>query len=398
MRIKEVQAAEIDITPRPKTKPRTPRLAESVEGITPMSRYPAFKGRRSSWAPNQRWRRVACVVTAEDGTWGLGITLYGGPVATIINDHFAPILVGENCMATEKLWDMMCRMASPYSSAGLASYAISAVDVALWDLKGKLLKRPVYELLGGPQKEKIFCYASNTDLSYGTEASIEWYMELGFKATKVFLTQGPVDGLDGLRKNEERVARVRELIGDDVELMVDCWMSLDVEYTVRLVEALRPYRIKWLEDYLISEDLEGYGNVRQRVPWQTLATGEHWYTPHPFATAASRRLVDILQPDVLWAGGITCCVRICHIAEAAGISVISHAGMNYPYGQHLAYAMPAVTWGERSEGVSPPGVPLEEMVALPGTAVIKDGYLVPNDAPGFGLEVTREWLESAASR
>jgi L-rhamnonate dehydratase len=72
--------------------------------------------------------------------------------------------------------------------------------------------------------------------------------------------------------------------------------------------------------------------------------------------------------------------------------------MNYPYGQHMAYAMPVIPWGERSEGVSPPGVPLEEMVALPGTAVIKDGYLVPNEAPGFGLEVTKEWLESRVSR
>ena len=398
MRIKEIRAVEVDLAPELKTTPRRPALAERMEWISPMSRYPEFEGRRSSWAPGERWKRVACVVTAEDGTWGLGITLYGGPVARIINDHLAPVLVGENCMATEKLWDMMWRIASPYSSGGLASYAISAVDLALWDLKGKLLKRPVYELLGGPQKERIFCYASNTDLTYGMEASIEWFMELGFKATKVFLAQGPVGGLEGLRKNEETVARARELVGDDVELMVDCWMSLDVEYAVRLAEALRPYRIKWLEDYLIPEDLEGYVQVRERLPWQTLATGEHWYTPLPFATAASRRLVDILQPDVLWAGGITAGVKICHIAEAAGMSVITHAGMNYPYGQHLAFAMPAIPWGERSEGVSPPGVPLEEMVRLPGTAVIKDGYLVPSDAPGFGIEVSKEWLESAASR
>jgi L-rhamnonate dehydratase len=84
------------------------------------------------------------------------------------------------------------------------------------------------------------------------------------------------------------------------------------------------------------------------------------------------------------------------MAEAAGLSVITHGGMNYPYGQHLAFAMPAIAWGERSEGVSPPGVPLEEMVVLPGTPVIKKGYLVPSDAPGFGLEVTKEWLESVA--
>ena len=137
--------------------------------------------------------------------------------------------------------------------------------------------------------------------------------------------------------------------------MLDCWLSLDVEYTVRLAELLRPYRLKWLEDYLIPEDFEGFAEVRQRLPWQTLATGEHWYMPLPFSMAASQRYVDIFQPDVLWAGGITSCVRICHLAEAAGISVITHGGMNYPYGQHLAFAMPAIAWGERSEGVSPPG-------------------------------------------
>ena len=103
--------------------------------------------------------------------------------------------------------------------------------------------------------------------------------------------------------------------------------------------------------------------------------------------------MDILQPDVAWAGGITALVRICHIAEAHGLSVIAHGGMNYPYGQHLSYAMPAIQWGERSEGVSPPGVPLEERVILPGTPVIKDGYVTPSDAPGFGIEVTKEWLE-----
>lgn len=398
MKIKEIRAQLVDITPRPKTKPRTSQVAEGAEFISPMSGYPEFDRRRSSWSPSGRWKRLACLVSAEDGTWGLGLTIYGAPVARIVNDHLAPTLVGQNCMATEKLWDMMNRMTSPYGSTGLASYAISAVDTALWDLKGRILRRPVYELLGGPQKERIFCYASSTNLSYGLKASLEWYLELGFRAIKVFLTHGPRDGLDGLRRNEEMVAQAREIVGNDVELMVDCWMSLDVEYTVRLAEALRPYQVKWLEDCLLPEYQEGYELLRQRLPSQTLATGEHWQTPYPFAKAAAHGLVDILQPDVLWVGGITCATRICHIAEAFGLAVIPHASMNYPYGQHLAYAMPSVPWGERSEGVSPPGVPLGEMVALPGTAVIDNGYLVPSDAPGFGLNVSMEWLERAAAR
>ncbi|MGH2460370.1 MAG: mandelate racemase/muconate lactonizing enzyme family protein [Chloroflexota bacterium] len=391
MNIKEIRARAVDVTPHPKTTPRVPR--QTVNGfVSPMARYPEFS--RSSWG--NRWKRTACVVTADDGTWGLGLTTHGGPVERVINDHFAPVLTGQNCLATEKLWDVMQRISSPYGTAGLASYAISAVDLALWDLKGKLLGRPVYELLGGPQKEEIFCYASNTDLSYGTEHSVAWFLELGFKAVKLFLRDGPEAGLPGIRRAEALVARTREQIGDDVELMVDGWMSLNVEYAVRLAEALRPYRIKWLEDALLPDDLDSYAKLRQRLPGTILATGEHWYGLHPFAMAAGRGLIDILQPDISWAGGISAALRICHLAEAHGLTVITHGGMNYPWGQHLAYAMPAIPWGERSEGVAPPGVPLEEMIVLPGTAPIRDGYVRPTDAPGFGFEITKEWLERVA--
>lgn len=373
-----------------KTEPRVPPIPGAGHFTSPMARYESDFPNRE-WSDN--WDRVACVVTADDGSWGLGITTSSGPALSIINDHFAPLLQGQEVMAIEKHWDAMRRASSPYGTYGLASYAISAVDNALWDLKGKLLGRPVYELLGGPVKDDIFCYASNTTLTYGTENYIDWFMELGFEAVKLFVRHGPEDGIEGLRKNEELVARTREQVGPNVEIAVDSWMSLNTEYIVRLVEALKPYRIKWLEDYLLPEDMDSYFKVRQRVPGQTLATGEHWYTIHPFALAAGQGLVDILQPDIAWVGGMTASIRICHIAEAHGVSVIGHAGMNYPYGQHLAYAMPVIPWGERSEGVAPPGVPLEEMVTLPGTPVIKNGRLIPSDAPGFGIEVDMDWLE-----
>ena len=378
MKIKEVRAIEIELNPQPKTSPRPSTRDKELVMNRPIDRYPKS-------GTDGDWKRPACIITAEDGTWGFGISLFGTPVASLINTVYAPRLIGENCMAIEKLWDMMVRLSTPFGASGLASYAVSAVDCALWDLKGKILQRPVYELLGGPQKEKIFCYASGFDQ--------EWYMELGFKATKLFCPYGPEHGMEGLRKLEEMVADARQRIGDNIELMLDAWTAFDVEFTVRLAEVLKPYKLIWIEDYISSEDLVGYQAVRQRIPWQTLASGEHWYLPTVFASAASRRLVDIFQPDVLWCGGITSAMKICHIAQASGITVITHAGMNYPYGQHLAFAMPSITWGERSEGVSLPGVPLEEMVKLPGTAVIQDGYLVPSDAPGFGLEIDQEWIE-----
>ncbi len=394
MKIKSIKAVPIDLSPKPTTPARVQPDPNGGYFVSPMDRY-KYEIPERSWQAD--WTRTACVVTAEDGTWGLGITLASGPVCSIINDHFSEFLVGKDPMSTEKIWDMMRRASSPYGTSGIQSYAISAVDNAVWDLKGKILQRPVYEILGGPVKDKIFCYASNTMLKYKTSDYMDWFLELGFKAVKVFLRHGPEEGISGLNKNVEIVAATRSQIGPDVELAVDSWMSLNVEYAVRISEALKPYNIKWLEDYFLPEDMDSYNKLRQRIPTQTLATGEHWYTIHPFAEAAGKGLVDILQPDIQWVGGMTASLRICHIAEAHGLTVIGHAGMNYPYGQHLAYAMPMIPWGERSEGVSAPGVPLKEMTVLPGTPTIENGYVKPSDAPGFGIEIGLDWLENRAT-
>ncbi len=172
-----------------------------------------------------------------------------------------------------------------------------AVDLALWDLKGQLLGVPVYELAGGPVREALLVYATGNDT--------DWHMELGFRGTKLACPYGLNDGLDGLARNEELVARTRELVGPEVELMLDCWMAFDVEFAVRLAERLRPYGLRWIEDCLLPEDLEPHDELRRRLPWMTLATGEHWYGMQDFATAAVRRFADILQPDICWAGGFT---------------------------------------------------------------------------------------------
>lgn len=387
MKIKQIQAALIRIPDdeRAKTPPRRPAWHEGTEIANPMSRYPRYKPRRDLWRPAAD--TVACLVTGEDGTWGLGLSSYGNAVAALINEHLGPRLVGEDCMATEKLWDMMFRITSPYGGSGLASYAISAVDLALWDLKGKLLKQPVYKLLGGPARDQVPCYATGNDT--------DWHLELGFQATKLACPYGPADGLSGLAKNETLIAKTRELVGPNVELMLDCWMALDVEFAVRLAERLRPYHLRWIEDCLLPDDFDGFAELRRRLPWQSLATGEHWYSPLPFFSAASRRMADVLQPDVQWVGGVTAVVKICHLAEAAGIAVIPHAGMNDAYGQHVCFAMPNIPWGELFIG-SAPGVPLGTTGRrTPGMAVPSEGFLTPSDAPGFGIEMTREEIEVA---
>lgn len=382
MKIQKIEVMRLNVPPQEsRTQPRRPSWWEEAEVANPMSRYPKIKRHRDLWLP--KWEGVWCKVTAEDGTWGIGNSGHGRPVAAVIADHLAQHLVGEDCFAAEKLADMMFRLTKPYGSTGLASYAISAVDLALWDLRGKLLEKPVYSLLGGPQKERIFCYATGND--------VDWYQELGFRAFKLACPYGPADGLDGIRKNEEFVAQVREQIGDDCELMLDCWMAFDVEYTVRLAEALRPYNLKWMEECLIPEDFDAHIALRERLPWQTLTTGEHWYTHVPFQWAANHRVVDILQPDINWCGGLSTCRKIGAIADAAGLSVILHGGGNTPFGQHFSYVTASVPWLECFVGTAP-GVPMEEAWRLPGQAVPENGWLVPSDAPGFGLEIAEEWL------
>ena len=148
MKIKEVRAIEIELNPQPKTSPRPSTRDKELVMNRPIDRYPKPSN-------DGTWKRPACIITAEDGTWGFGISLFGTPVASLINTVYAPRLIGENCMAIEKLWDMMVRLSTSFGASGLASYAISAVDCALWDLKGKILQRPVYELLGGHKKRKF---------------------------------------------------------------------------------------------------------------------------------------------------------------------------------------------------------------------------------------------------
>ena len=382
MKIRSVEALRLTVPQRAAiTSPRRQGWHVEAEVANPMSRYPKVKAHRSKWLP--KWEAVWCKVTAEDGTFGLGMTSNGRVAAAIIEDHLGPQLLGEDCLATERIADMLFRMTKPYGSTGLASYAVSAVDLALWDLRGKLLGQPVYQLLGGPARDKLFCYATGND--------VDWYRELGFRAFKLACPYGPADGLDGLKRNVAFVAAARERIGDDAELMLDCWMAFDVEYTVRLAEALRPYRLKWLEECLIPEDFDAHLALRERLPWQTLATGEHWYTHVPFGWASAHRAADILQPDINWCGGLTVCQRIVAAADAAGISVMLHGGGNTPFGQHFSYATPAVPWLECFVG-TPPGVPLAEGWGLPGQAIPQDGWLVPSDAPGFGLELQDAWL------
>jgi L-rhamnonate dehydratase len=369
----------------PTSTARRPPWTVDTEVGNPMSHYPRYKALRKSWLSDAP--TVGCVVTADDGSFGFATTVLGAPVVSLINDFIGKRLIDEPALATERLYDMMLRIASPYSAAGLASYAISAIDLALWDLKGKVLGLPVYALAGGPLRDDIFCYATGNDT--------DWYMELGFEATKLACPYGPADGLAAIDGNEALVQTTRELIGPKVDLMLDCWMAWDVEFAVRCAERLRPYNLRWIEDCLKPENIGAHEALRARIPWQGLSTGEHWYTMHPFAYAASKHLVDIFQPDIHWAGGFTACRRIATVAETADIQVYLHAGMNTPYGQHFHAATSNARWGEYFVGGGP-GVALEDTNAYRGMSLPVNGRIKVSDAPGFGLDLSLSQIEALA--
>jgi len=387
VKIRSVRAFAIrsDLTGGPpSTVPRRAPWTDGAEVASPMSHHARFKRHRASWRP--RWPSVACVVTAEDGRFGVGMTRYGAPVIAIVNDHLGPLLAGEHALATAHLWDLMQRMTSPYAG-GLASYAIAAIDLALWDLKGRILGQPVYALIGGPARDHLRCYATGNDT--------DWYLEQGFEATKLACPYGPADGERGLDANDAFVTRARALAGERIELMIDCWMAFDVDYAVRFAHRMTPHRLRWIEDCLMPEDLDGLKALRARLPQQTLAGGEHWVSAAPFAAAIGARCLDVLQPDIGWAAGLTGCLRIAALAETAGLPVVLHAGVNTPYGQHFSLAVPNCPMGEYFVG-SAPGVPFDEVRLTPGTAVPSAGRVRPSDAPGFGHGLDEAALQSMA--
>ena len=354
----------------------------------PLSYDAAFAGQAKRFAPP--WGEVVCVATASDGTFGVGMTSQAGPVVPIINDFFAPMLAGEPALATEKLWNMMMRSAnSAFGASGIASFAVSAVDLALWDLKGKILGVPNYELFGGPARDRTRCYATSNDLDDPRDR--------GFDAFKLACTVGPAAATAGIEQIEQQVAEARTELGPDADIMLDCWAVHDASYTVRLGEALAPYRLTWIEDYAQPDDWPGYAEVRRRLPSQMLAAGERWYTDRVFAHAAEQRLVDVMQPDVQWVGGATAVLKIAAIAAAAGTELAVHGGCNDSYGQHLCHGLPGNRWAEMFLGGRPGESLMGAWRSTPGMALPTDGWLVPSDAPGFGIELTRDQIEAAVA-
>ncbi|NYD68472.1 L-rhamnonate dehydratase [Agromyces atrinae] len=347
---------------------------------TPMSMYPEYRQSRQSFGINVLGTLVV-EIEASDGTVGFSVTTAGEIGAFIVEKHLARFLEGQRVTDIERIWDQMYKSTLYYGRRGVVLNAISGVDLALYDLLGRIRQVPVFELLGGPVRDELQFYA--------TGARPDKAKELGFIGGKMPLHHGPAEGEEGFRKNIELLADMRGKVGDDFWLMYDCWMSLDVEYATRLAHAASDHGLKWIEEALIPDDYWGYAELRKRAPSTMLiTTGEHEATRWGFRQLLETG-VDLIQPDVGWCGGITELIKISALADAHGTMVVPHGSSVYSY--HFVVTRTNSPFAEflmmhpTAEEVVPMFSPM-----LVGEPVPVNGRLKVPETPGFGVELSAD--------
>lgn len=350
---------------------------------TPMARYPEYRQSRQSFGINVLGTLVV-EIEADDGTVGFAVTTGGEPAAFIVERHLARFLEGRDPTEYEKIWDQMYFSTQYYGRKGIVVNAISGVDLALWDLLGKLRGEPVYHMLGGAVRDELQFYA--------TGARPDLAKEMGFIGGKMPLHHGPAEGAEGLRRNLDELAEMRSRVGPDFWLMLDCWMSLDLDYATRLAGAAHEYGLKWIEEALSPDDYWGYAKLKQNVPTGMLVTtGEHEATRWGFRMLMDMECCDIIQPDVGWCGGITELMKIAAYADSKGVMMVPHGSSVYSYHfvitRHNSPFAEFLMMAPAADEVVPMFHP-----QLLGEPVPTGGRLKATalDAPGFGVELNRD--------
>eukprot|EP00301_Raphidiophrys_heterophryoidea_P018209 c3209_g1_i1.p2 GENE.c3209_g1_i1~~c3209_g1_i1.p2 ORF type:complete len:482 (+),score=129.36 c3209_g1_i1:98-1543(+) len=352
----------------------------------PMSVYSEYKRSRLSWGINALGT-VVVEVELSNGMVGVGISIGGEPACFCIENHLSRFVIDQDPRNVELIWDQMWRATVNYGRKGLPIHAISAVDLALWDVLGKLRNEPVYMLLGGRTKGRLPVYATTDrpDLA----------KKMGFVGAKIPLPFGPADGPAGMTANIERLKEVRKSVGEEFPLMIDCYMSLTVPYAVELARRIEkdvPGGVFWLEEMLQPDDYEGHAQLRARINTTMLTCGEHEYTRWGYKLLLEKGCVDVLQPDITWVGGITEARRVCALASAYNVSVIPHGSSVFSY--HLQYAFSNCPMAEYLI-LSPGG---DKIVPLFGDTFTDEplpsgGYVDLDPAkPGFGVTLNRSKL------
>lgn len=354
--------------------------------VTPLDIYPQFQETRGSWF----WDSGMAVVQieTEDGVIGHGWCEDGcRATAPVVENHLQRLLLGQDPHDVEGLWDRLFRATLPYGRKGSVLQAISAIDIALWDIIGKAANKPIYQLLGGPVKDKIPVYASALH-PVGAEkvaAEAKAYVTEGYRAMKMRFPFGPGNGVEGMRANEDHIANVREAVGDDVEIMADAYMGWDFLYAKKMCRRLEKYNLAWVEEAFLPDDLDSYAKLREETSIP-ISGGEHEYTRYGFQNIIDKRAMDIIQPDLRRCGGFTEARKIAAQAAAAGVTLIPHAyGITHI---HLALAFPVVPMIEYFPLPCWDRLPDVEVEPIfHGEPVPVDGHVTLDARPGLGVTV-----------
>ena len=289
--------------------------------------YPEFNS--SDWSKSTAQKPYDLSAIYVEIVTDEGISGLFGPIdddqVYIIQTYLKPCLVKRDPLAIELLYDHMIRM-HRHGRSGFFMKGVSAVDCALWDLKGKLMGLPIYRLLGGPMRSEVPAYASmlgfSVDPIQAVEVAIQ-YKEMGYKAQKWFFRYGPGDGEEGKDKNVAMIHALREALGVNYPIMADAYMGWDVAYTLEMLPLLEPYHLTWVEEPIPPEHVEGFSRIHA-ITSVPLATGEHVYTRWQVLELLKARAVDYIQTDPDWTGGITELIKICSVASAYEVPVVAH--------------------------------------------------------------------------
>ena len=341
---------------------------------------------------SRRWRNfgpfsqlngaILVQIRTKDGITGYGMGGGGSAACHIIDTHLSKLLIGADATNIELLWDQLFASSSFYGRRGLAVHAISAIDLALWDIAGKRANLPVYRLLGSQYRDRVPGYYTGNDVEHG--------LKLGFRAVKLSNFSDVRAGRDGMLKNVRQILDARQRIGKDALLMLDALCAWDVPYTIELAERVADARLYFIEEPLIPDDIDGYARLCREVKSTRIASGEHEATIYGFRELLRNHAAHILQPDLTWSGGLTDARRVLEAAGTAGIPVIPHRGGSV-YGMTLLVASRTNSLAE-SFGTGDSGNEVMELL----TPKLVDGHYLAPTGPGFGVDFSSRFLREYA--
>jgi len=368
-----------------------PFVSTEDRQVVPMDIYPEFNHHfEFNPQPGTTVKMLFVEISSDEGLKG-----HYGPIdpqqAFIIESLIAPFLKGKDPFAIEALHDQMLRL-HRHGRTGLFMTGLSAVDLALWDLKGKALNLPVYRLLGGPTRPTVPAYASMLGSSIEPNRAAAAAQEMkaqGYSAQKWFFRYGPGSGQQGLEKNMAMAFAVREAVGEHYPLAFDAFNGWTEPYAVEMLQNLAAIHPLWVEEVVPPERIESLSRIRSacKVP---IATGEHVYTRWQINELLVHGALDYVQSDPDWTGGITEQVKICALASSFNIPVIAHGHSILP-ALHIAAAQ------------SPAVVPMIEFLVRlkSGKQTIYQEPLLPQNgefplpqSSGLGLDIADSILQS----